>query len=116
MIWIIFIGLEIARNYWLIEKKKTRPIYLQSFVIRGMAAIFHGIIVGVATWQDYLPVFIFQITSFWLLFDIGLNLARKKPLIYKGETSGYLDSLHPILYWVLKLVSLAGLIFALYNY
>lgn len=90
-IWLAFIGAEVYRNFYLIEKRKTKPIYLQSFIFRGMAAIAHGILFNPENMADYLPIFIFQITSFWLLFDLMLNYLRRKPALYMGEQSGWID-------------------------
>lgn len=91
LIWIVAILSETYRNYYIIEIKKSRPNYLQSFVLRGMAAILHGILFNPHNMGDYLPVLIFQVTSFWLLFEVSLNYLRHKPLLYYGETSGWID-------------------------
>ena len=91
ILWLVFIAAETYRNYYLIEVKKTRPMYLQSFVLRGMAAILHGILFNPHNMADYFPVFIFQVSSFWLLFDLSLNYLRGKPMLYMGEQSGWID-------------------------
>ena len=91
LIWIGFIGLEAYRNYFIIEIKQTRPNYLQSFVIRAMAAILHGILFNPHNMGDYWPVLLYQGISFWILFELLLNYIRQKPLLYYGENSGWLD-------------------------
>jgi hypothetical protein len=91
ILWFVFIGLESYRNYYLIEVKKSRPIYIQSFIGRCMAAILHGVLFDPQVMADYAPVFFFQLTSFWILFDLSLNYFRKKPLLYMGEKSGWID-------------------------
>src|SRR3546814_12647066 len=87
----LFIILELARNYVLIEKRKIRPNYPGSFVLRA----FFGLLCIILTYEDfdplvngldYWPFVVFECTSFWLLFDPILNLARKKPLGYSGES------------------------------
>jgi hypothetical protein len=103
ILWIIFIAIEVARNYYLIEVKKSRPIYIQSFLIRGIAAILHGVYFDVQSMTEYVPIFIFQILSFWWLFDISLNLVRGLSIIYKGDNSGWLDSIPTRYYWALKI-------------
>lgn len=91
LLWLIFIGVDVYRNYYLIEVKKTRPIYIQSFILRWMVAILHGILFDPRNVADCIPVFIFQVTSFWLLFDLILNYLRKKPMLYMGDQSGWID-------------------------
>lgn len=91
IIWFGFIAGEAYRNYYIIEKSKSRPNYLQSFVLRGMAAILQGVLFNPQNMADYLPVFIFQVSSFWLLFDVLLNYMRQKPFLYVGKDSGYID-------------------------
>jgi hypothetical protein len=89
LLWLIPIAVNIYT-----DRKGRKPNYLQMFIIRGMAAILHGILFNPHNMLDYLPVFIFQVTSFWVLFEIGLNIIRKKPLLYydqKELDSGILD-------------------------
>lgn len=92
--WFIFITLEIYRNYYLIIKKKTKPVYFQSFIIRGLAGIIHGsLIIQVESWKEAIPIILFQVTTFWIIFDVVLNLLRGRKWWYEGEHSGYLDHL-----------------------
>lgn len=117
IVWFIFITLEAYRNWHVIEVQKSRPDYLQSFVIRGMAAVLHGIFMGVTEPSNWYPVLIFQVTSFWILFDPLLNIMRNKPLLYLGDpkkgSSGWLDRLPILVYWILKLIALFFLIWSL---
>ena len=91
LVWIVAILAEAYRNYYIIEIKKSRPNYLQSFVMRGMAAILHGVLFDPQNMGDYWPVLLFQVTSFWLLFDLSLNFLRHKPVLYIGKSSGWID-------------------------
>jgi len=91
ILWFVFIVAEAYRNYRIIEVNKSRPDYLHSFVVRGMAAIGHGVLFDPHNMADYLPVFILQVSSFWVLFDFALNYMRKKPLLYIGAKSGWID-------------------------
>jgi hypothetical protein len=100
--WFLFIAVEIARNYYVIEVRKSKPVYLQSFIFRGWMAIIHGIMLNVDP-VSWWPVLAFQMTSFWLVFDLVLNVLRGKPWYYRGETSGWLDRVpSTIIYWLMK--------------
>ncbi len=85
--------LPISGNIYL-DRKGRKPFYLAMFIIRGIAAICHGVLFNPQNTADYLPVFIFQVTSFWLLFELGLNILQKRPLLYydrKEGDSGWID-------------------------
>lgn len=115
--WLTFILLEVYRNYVLIEKRRIRPNYGGSFVFRAFFGLLCLILANpdfdpLVNGLDYWPFVVFECTSFWLLFDPLLNITRKKPLGYRGKTSGWLDSLNPLIYWVLKALAAFGLIFA----
>jgi hypothetical protein len=86
-VWIIFILADAFVNFYQIEKVKTVPNYYQSTIIRGMASILHGILANSQSLDDFKWLFLFQITSFWLIFDLTLNKLRKKPLFYVGSNS-----------------------------
>lgn len=91
LLWLVFIAAEVYRNYRIIEINKGKPSYLHSFVVRGMAAVVHGVLFDPHNIYDYLPIFIFQVTSFWVLFDLILNYMRGKPMLYIGKQSGWID-------------------------
>lgn len=95
----------------MIEKKKSIPNYLQSFLLRGMASILHGIAVGVLNSVEYAILLIFQCGSFWILFDVALNLLRGKSPIHKGKNN-LIDRLEDDIYFVLKCVVLIAAVFA----
>lgn len=89
LLWLI----PIAGNVYL-DRKGRKPIYLVMFVMRGMAAILHGVLFRPENFSEYLPILIFQVTSFWLIFEAALNLVRGKELLYYDTTehdSGYID-------------------------
>lgn len=110
--WFVFIAFEISRNYWII-KKKASPIYIQSFIIRAIAAILHGVLWNVQSWLEFWPLVIFQVSSFYLSFDLVLNLLRKKHPLYQGDDSGWLDELGLTFYLFLKVLCLGLLILSL---
>jgi hypothetical protein len=110
MIWLIYIIAEILIHYWWIEIKKSRPNYFVVFIIRGIAAIIYGAYIDVQNLTEWLPVITMQVCSFWILFDLGLNLLRNKPILYKGKNSGWLDKLPNSIYYTLKIICLIILI------
>lgn len=119
--WLIFISLELWRNYYLIEKQKIKPDYGGSFIFRAFFGMVCLIIANPyfdpagnpLTILQALPFAVFQLSSFYLLFDPILNLLRGKKWDYKGKDSGWLDKLPIGFYYALKIVCLAGLITSL---
>lgn len=103
-LWFLFIAAEVWRNYYIIEKRKSVPNYLQSFIIRGMASILHGIAVGVLNTKEYGLLLVFQCCSFWIIFDIALNLSRGKSPIHRGK-KGWLARLPDDGFWILKIMA-----------
>lgn len=116
MIWLLFVALEIARNYVLIEVLDMRPHYGWSRIIRlGAGALFFfwyfpdPATMGFAPWNYAL----FQWTSFYVSFDLILNKLRGKDWDYTGKDSGPLDKLSKRKYHLLKAASLVILILTL---
>ena len=114
-IWLVYILSEVFVHEYIIEVKKKRPFYLHFFLQRGIAAILHGVLYlwlcfeaqGIETSiKNYLPLFVIQVSSFWILFDLGLNLLRGKDWWYKGKNSGWVDRLSVYIYWPLKTIAL----------
>lgn len=114
IIWLIFIGLEIYRNYFLIKKKKVKPIYIHSFIIRAIS----GILIAISTdpfglWLNIIqsvPIIVFEITSFYILFDPILNKLLSNKWNYRGLESGWFDSLPLPIYYIMKILCIIGLI------
>ena len=102
-LWFLFIGLEVYRNWYIIEKKKSKPDYLQSFILRGMAAILHGVFLDVQNTAEWVPILAFQLCSFWVLFDLFLNFVRGKEIFHIG-TANWIDKYlgKSDMYWVFK--------------
>lgn len=91
VLWLIPIGI----NVWF-ARKRQKPEYLVQFILRVMASIIHGslFVSGTADWPVYLVVVIFQVTSFWILFEVVLNFIwGEHPLYFdhKEKDSGYID-------------------------
>lgn len=116
LIWMIPIGL----NIWA-DAKGRKPNYLAMFFLRGFAFIVYGVLWPLPTYGwilKWLPVAIFQLTSYWLLFELGLNIIynihekEKRSLLYfdqKEGDSGWIDRFfkrHPKLHTFAKVVSL----------
>lgn len=132
--WITLLLLQCFVHFFNIEIKHHKPIYWKWFIIRGSVALFYLFTVSVYGLGWYLaPVFVFQITSCFVLFNPTLNKLRsiKNPLAgftfwYLGRDSGWFDSLflkykilHRITYYVsFILMCLSGctLIELYYNY
>jgi len=112
ILWIIYIVLDALVNWYIIEKKKIVPNYIQLMIFRGWAFILIGIAINLQEWQ-LLWWFLFTTTSFWLLFDILINLFRGKNIFYRGENS-MIDKFgrkYHSVYFLLKLTALLILIY-----
>jgi len=114
ILWLLYPIIEaFAQAYFI--KLGNKPNYLQLFIIRGFAATMFGALVVQP--EPYLPgilMFIFQVSSFWILFDPILNKLRGKPFTYKGKDSGWLDKLPTSIYWSLKVVALVAAVISYY--
>lgn len=113
LFWLIYILLEAFVQGKSIQAG-NKPSYIILFVIRAMVSIFHGILLAVQPGAEYWILLIFQICSFYVLFDPILNLLRIKPWDYQGKESGYLDKLPKKTYYALKSVCLFGAIYFYY--
>lgn len=119
--WLIFVILEIVRNYVLIEVLELRPHYGWNRAIR----FFAGFVWLIAMYPEFDPLGdyttlwgaakygAFAGSSFYLLFDVSLNLLRKKPWNYRGKNSGLTDKLGLPYYYLLKIASLLVLVLSL---
>lgn len=106
LLWLIPIGANIY-----IDSDGQKPNYMVVFIVRAMAAIMHCLLLEVTchifpediyslTAWEYLvvilPTFTFQVTSFWIFFEFGLNTVRGRELFYfdrKERDSGWIDKL-----------------------
>lgn len=115
LLWLIPIGLNIYA-----DKDGRKPDYLMMFILRGLAAIIHAVSFDPRVGQDYFIIFIFQITSYWILFDLGLNIVRGREILYydrKERDSGWIerffDSMGPVFYLVAKVLALIACVLAI---
>lgn len=117
--WLLYITSCLAYNYHKIVIRKKRPDYLTANIWRT----FWGAVIWFKA-NPYLdpvgnpltiwlatPFAVWQLTSFYLLFDPSLNLLRKKSMFYQGENSGWLDSLPKPVYYSLKALCLIGFLY-----
>lgn len=95
--WLFLIYLEIARNFYLIENRKQRPVYWQSNVGRVVVGFVFWIIspwfiwpsMNYWHWWGMVPM---MLLSFWFFFDYGLNVVRQvKPFYYLNPEGSFLD-------------------------
>lgn len=110
--WIAFIIGHAFFDFYKI-KGNDKPIYLQSFIIRGIAAILHALLFDPQNTIDWLPVLLFQVTSFWIIFPLLLNGLRRKPALYVGAQSGWIDGYflnHPVNQVIAKVAALIVLV------
>lgn len=123
MSWLLFIAFEIIRNYAMIEWWKKRPNYQRSYMIRFCAFAVFALkrhpefdpFGDPSTIAPVLVYFVFQCTSFYLLFDLLLNIARGKAWDYRGKNSGaYFDKGSWVRYYTWKGASVIGLIVSIY--
>ena len=115
-LWLLYILFEARLQAYLIDHKGWKPNYIQLFITRGIVSILHGVILDTQAGWEYPVLVVFQTTTFWIGFDLLLNLFRGKPWNYKGKDSGWLDSLPDDIYWAGKVSALIGAIIFGYIY
>lgn len=117
LIWVAYIWIDVWNNYYIIEVNDRRPNYLLMNIVRGVAFVLYGRFVwDLSLDLQALYVFLYCLTSFWILFDLALNIARRKHPLYIGQHSGWIDQYgfkYPALYYLGKAVALAALIFSI---
>lgn len=117
LIWVVYIAADVWCNFYIIEQINSRPDYLKLNIIRGVAFVLYGRFVW-DLWLDLhsLYIFIFCTTSFWIGFDLALNIARNKHPLYIGQNSGWIDQYgfkYPVIYYLGKLVALFVLTYSI---
>lgn len=120
--WLLYIAICILYNYVKIKKWKINPRYFVSNQWRAFFGLVSLITMSAAdgfngwdpaylsTWIPYIPNVVYILSSFYLFFDLGLNALRGKRWNYRGKSSGWLDRSKIVVYYSLKVLSLAGLI------
>ena len=115
ILWLFYIIIDAIANWYMIEKKKSVPDYLPMTLFRGLMLIVIGSLVFHTTLENVWQWILFSTTSFWLLFDILINLLRGKNIFYRGENSAVdkFGRKYPAVYFILKLTALLILIYQL---
>jgi hypothetical protein len=119
LVWLFFIKYEVWRNYTLIEVEKERPNYLASAGIRTfLGAVCLAIMfpdLNIEQWNGWLaawPYVVFEISTFYLLFDPWLNNKRGLEWNYRGQHSGwFFDRIHLVGYYTMKVLCLIGFLY-----
>lgn len=112
LFWLAYILSEALVQDRLI-KKGWNPHYLTLFFIRGVFSLIHAFSIGITCWKEYLVLLLFQICSFWSIFNPLLNKLRDKDWDYKGSEkggSGWLDDLPDYAYNLLRIITVLGMI------
>lgn len=113
LLWLLVPITNAVLDWYIIERLKKPIDHLVEFIFRGFAAILYGAFVFDAQGGNHGAVVIaYEVTSFYLIFELLLNLLRWKPADYLGKSSQldiFLSRYRP-LYWTLKIFSLAGAI------
>lgn len=131
LLWISYVINEAFRNYiiirggvWPTEKPAQRPDYTLSFILRGMASILHGFLFEVEETIEYLPILIFQVTTFLVIFNPLLNRIRGFDFWYLGRNSGWIDkwllrmgkAFYIVVYSCLVVISVLSIVVLYYRY
>jgi hypothetical protein len=98
LLWLV----PIAGNVY-VDSSGRKPNYIAAFCVRGFLAICHGYLFSFNHIREYTPLFLFQVTSFWLLFEWWSNIVQKKPhpLYYDHREldSGWIDKFFARIYF-----------------
>ena len=122
MIWFIFVLFDVGTHFFIIEGLELRPRYAYATMWRFAAAAcflfyYHPEFDPLGDPTTIFPAVtyaLFQWSSFYLLFDPLLNIAREKPFDYRGEKSGYIDPrLSRKNWWLLKAACLVVMVLAI---
>lgn len=112
--WVLIgIGTWVLIDWYQIVRLKRSINHLSETILRCMTGIVYGALVFDAQrGMQGVWVILFEATSFYLFFEIALNLTRGMALDYIGHTSAidrFLYNRRPI-YYLLKLTSAAGMV------
>jgi hypothetical protein len=118
-LWVVLVLITDKIHYYWITRN-VKPVYRQWFIIRGMMALIHAVLTdelvirwSMQTMKDYWPMFLFQISSYYLIFDPVLNWMRGLSWRYQGEESGWMDKLPTWAYLTAKVLCVVVLVYSL---
>lgn len=89
LLWITTVVLFAGIHFFMIEVKRTKPNYMQWFIIRGFFAIVYAVPFQLLNMGEYLPIFLFQVTSHFVIFNPLLNYLRQEHYEAKLSEQGY---------------------------
>lgn len=119
LIWVLYIGFDVWVNHRIIEINQARPNYLLLNIMRGGAFILYGAYMWDFQYEIwYFNILVYCTTSFWVLFDLVLNVLRGKHPLYIGMHSGWIDQFgfrHQGIYYLAKVIALVWLVFSVIN-
>lgn len=121
---LLYIAICISYQWFEIVKRHIHPVYFRSnwarFIFGSIALILMTVDKGFDPANHFLyqiwkvsPEIVFILSSWGLLFDPGLNIARGKDIDYQGKTSGWLDKLPKWAWYALKAVCLVVFIISI---
>lgn len=129
--WLLLLWLIVPiGNVWMDRKRPARDNYIQVNLVRGALAIIHGAWVmpsgidfgAVSGWgllMYALPLWAYQIASYWVVFEAGLNLVWKEALLYYDTDEGNSGWVDRFFKWAgkwahaaAKLLALAGAVYS----
>lgn len=124
LVWLLPISVNIYA-----DRNGAKRNYLIVNILRGMCMILHGAMFidsYEGYWYYWWPVIVFELTSYWILFDIGVNYFQKRKefpnswILYydkKEGDSGWVDRifkwLGPVAHATAKMIALAAMIFSI---
>ena len=89
LFWILFIVVSALADYWIINKEKIE-IDDEGHILRTIIRAVVGIICAAIGGYGFgygLAFMFFEAASFWLFFDVLLNILRKRDALYVGFNS-----------------------------
>lgn len=113
LLWLLVpIGKAVV-DWYIIERLKKPVDHLIESIFVGMAMILYGAFVFDAQAGTHgAMVIVYEVSSYYIFFELALNALRRKPLDYLGKTAltDRILSRHRWLYWTLKAACAAGMI------
>jgi hypothetical protein len=86
--WLALIGVNVLIDYRLIKSGKGVNHVFETIIRIAAGILYAGLLFGVRRPDEHAGwVAMFQATSFWIFFELGLNLSRGLEPFYVGETA-----------------------------
>lgn len=116
LLWLAFIALEVLRSWYVIAVRGYKPIYNASVILRLSVASIMLYLFHPRDAYTFAALLIYQATSFWVVYDLSLNIATDREFFYTDTETGILDRFgnRPLLYLLLKLAAVALCVVSIY--